>query len=210
MIKTEVDLLHKLDVLSKIIFDPNITSLRLVANADSFSMENAKRTLMSANLYGINVDMIIINKIMPQTRSQDNFLANWADLQKARVMEARSNFYPLPVKEVPLYSEELKGIKMLKQNAESLFMNQDPSEIFYRKRVFEYKSDSSGLAINVKVPFAKNADFLVERISDRITVKVATGIGYVVNVIPLPAVTLGMKLKGARLDDNELVISFEY
>lgn len=210
LMKTERDLLHKLDELSKLIFDPNVTSLRLVANADSFSMENAKRTLMSANLYGINVDMIIINKIMPQTRSEDSFLANWGDLQHARVTEARSNFYPLPVKEVPLYDKELKGIEMLKQNAEILFGDQDPSQIFYRERVFEFKSDSSGLTLKLKVPFTKNADFLVERISDRITIKVATNIGHVVNVIPLPAITLGMKLKAARLSDKELVISFEY
>lgn len=181
-----------------------------MANADSFSMENAKRTLMSANLYGINVDMIIINKIMPQTRSEDSFLANWGDLQHARVTEARSNFYPLPVKEVPLYDKELKGIEMLKQNAEILFGDQDPSQIFYREKVFEFKSDSSGLTLKLKVPFTKNADFLVERISDRITIKVATNIGHVVNVIPLPAITLGMKLKAARLSDKELVISFEY
>ncbi|MFZ0557392.1 MAG: TRC40/GET3/ArsA family transport-energizing ATPase [Nitrososphaeraceae archaeon] len=210
LMKTEADLLHKLEELSKLIFDPNVTSLRLVANADSFSMENAKRTLMSANLYGINVDLIIINKIMPQIRSKDSFLANWVALQHARVTEAKSNFYPLPVKEVPLYNEELRGIEMLKQNAEILFGDQDPSQIFYRERVFEFKSDGSGLTLKLKVPFTRNADFLVERISDRITIKVATKIGYVVNVIPLPAITLGMKLKAAQLSDKELVISFEY
>ncbi|MGB8087374.1 MAG: TRC40/GET3/ArsA family transport-energizing ATPase [Nitrososphaeraceae archaeon] len=209
LMKTEADLLHKLEELSKLIFDPNVTSLRLVANADSFSMENAKRTLMSANLYGINVDLIIINKIMPQIRSKDSFLANWVALQHARVTEAKSNFYPLPVKEVPLYNEELRGIEMLKQNAEILFGDQDPSQVFYRERVFEFKSDGSGLTLKLKVPFTRNADFLVERISDRITIKVATKIGYVVNVIPLPAITLGMKLKAAQLSDKELVISFE-
>jgi arsenite/tail-anchored protein-transporting ATPase len=209
LMKTEADLLLRLEKLSKLIFDPNITSLRLVANADSFSMENAKRTLMSANLYGINVDMIIINKIMPQIRSEDSFLVNWADFQHARVIEAKSNFYPLPVKEVPLYSEELRGIEMLKRNAEILFGDQDPSQIFYREKVFEFKGDGLGLTLKVKVPFANNSDFLVERISDRITIKVNTNIGYVVNVVPLPAITLGMKLKAARLTDKELVVSFE-
>jgi arsenite/tail-anchored protein-transporting ATPase len=210
LMKTEADLLSKLEGLTKIIFDQNVTSLRLLANADSFSMENAKRTLMSANLYGINVDMIIINKIMPQIRSEDGFLANWGNLHQARVTEARSTFYPLPVKEVPLYNEELKGIEMLKQNAEILFGDQNPSQIFYRERVFEFNSNTTGLTLKLKVPFTQNADFLVERISDRITIKVATNIGYVVNVIPLPAITLGMKLKAARLSNKELVISFEY
>jgi arsenite-transporting ATPase len=210
LMKTEAGLLDKLDGLAKIIFDQEITSLRLLANADSFSMENAKRTLMSANLYGINVDMIIINKIMPQTRSEDSFLANWRNLHQAKVTEARSNFYPLLVKEVPLYNEELRGIEMLKQNAEVLFGDQNPSQIFYREKVFEFESNITGLVLKLKVPFTHNADFLVERISDRITIKVATNIGHVVNVIPLPAITLGMKLKAARLNNQELVVSFEY
>ena len=209
LMKTEADLLHKLEKLSELIFNPDVTSLRLVSNADSFSMENAKRTLVSANLYGINVDMIIINKIMPQVRSNDNFFANWADLQRVKVAEAKSNFYPLPVREVPLYNEELKGISMLKQNSEVLFGDHDPSQVFYHEKVFEFKSDRSGLTLKVKVPFTKTEDFLVERISDRITIKVATNIGYIVNVIPLPAITLKMKLKAARLSDNELSISFE-
>jgi arsenite/tail-anchored protein-transporting ATPase len=209
LMKTEADLLHKLEKLSELIFNPDVTSLRLVSNADSFSMENAKRTLVSANLYGINVDMIIINKIMPQVRSNDNFFANWADLQRVKVAEAKSNFYPLPVREVPLYNEELKGIEMLKQNSEVLFGDHDPSQVFYHEKVFEFKSDRSGLTLKVKVPFTKTEDFLVERISDRITIKVATNIGYIVNVIPLPAITLKMKLKAARLSDNELSISFE-
>lgn len=210
LMKIESDLLHKLEELSKLIFDQKVTSLRLVANADSFSMENAKRTLMSANLYGINVDMIIINKIMPVTRSENSFLANWTHLQQTKVIEARSNFYPLPVKEVPLYNEELKGIEMLKQNAEVLFGDEDPGQILHHEKVFEFKSDNSGLTLKLKVPFTKNVDFLVERASDRITIKVATDIGHIVNVIPLPAITLGMKLKAAQLSDKNLVISFEY
>lgn len=209
LMKTEADLLHKLEKLSELIFNPDVTSLRLVSNADSFSMENAKRTLVSANLYGINVDMIIINKIMPQVRNNDNFFANWADLQRAKVAEAKSNFYPLPVREVPLYNEELKGIEMLMQNSEVLFGDHDPSQVFYHEKVFEFKNDRSGITLKVKVPFTKTEDFLVERISDRITIKVATNIGYIVNVIPLPAITLKMKLKAARLSDNELSISFE-
>ena len=63
----ERELFDRLDILSDIIRDNNVTSLRLVANPDSFSIENAKRALMSASLYGINVDLAIVNKIMPTT-----------------------------------------------------------------------------------------------------------------------------------------------
>jgi arsenite/tail-anchored protein-transporting ATPase len=209
LVKIEADLLRRLEELSKLIFNPEITSIRLVANADIFSIENAKRALMSANLYGINVDMVIINKIMPQSHSKDSFFVNWADLQNTRVTEAKSNFYPLPVMEVPLYREELRGIDMLRENAQILFGGQDASQIFYRGRVFDFISDSHSLTLKLKVPFTQNEDILVERISDQVTVKLATDIGHIVNVIPLPAVAMGMKLKRAELIDSELAISFE-
>ncbi len=57
VINDEIRLITKLEDLSKLIIDPTITSLRLIANPDTFSIENAKRSLMSANLYGINVDL---------------------------------------------------------------------------------------------------------------------------------------------------------
>ena len=61
----EQEIIDKLDRLSKIIRNCNMTTMRLVANPDTFSIENAKRALMSASLYGINVDLAIINKILP-------------------------------------------------------------------------------------------------------------------------------------------------
>lgn len=146
---------------------------------------------------------------MPQSQGKDSFFVNWADLQNTRVTEAKSNFYPLPVMEIPLYREELRGIDMLRQNAQVLFGDQDASQIFYSGKVFEFTNDSYGLMLKLKVPFTQNEDILVERVSDQVTVKLATDIGHIVNVIPLPAVTMGMKLKKAELVDSELAISFE-
>ena len=68
----EQELFDRLDILSDIIRDDNVTSLRLVANPDSFSIENAKRALMSASLYGINVDLAIVNKIIPTSTLSKN------------------------------------------------------------------------------------------------------------------------------------------
>src|SRR5437868_7089380 len=67
VIKSEIELLDRLDILSDIIKNNDVTSVRLVTNPDTFSIENAKRALMSASLYGINVDMAIINKVMAQS-----------------------------------------------------------------------------------------------------------------------------------------------
>ena len=210
VLQTEMNLMGRLDSLSKLITDYDITSLRLVANPDTFSIENAKRALMSANLYGINVDLVIINKIMPKG-SSDKYFADWAEFQKIKVEEAKSNFYPLPVREARLYERELRGIDMLGENAKLIFGKDDPLGIFYSGKVFEFLKDEgdSSLRIKMKVPFTEKDDFDITRYGEQLAIKVKGQTGYITNVVPLPVATIGMKLSRAKLDNDELSLFFE-
>lgn len=208
VLENELELLAKLDNLNMIMMNQDITSIRLVTNPDTFSIENAKRAFMSASLYGINVDLAIINKIMP-TGSSDLYYAEWADFQRVKIEEAKANFYPLPVKEVKLYGTELRGIEMLRENGQLIFENQDPADVLFRGNVFHFAKENSLFRMTVKVPFTEKDDFDVERYSDKLTIKVKTRIGYMVNTVPLPAATTGMKLAKAKLQGDELTVLFE-
>lgn len=208
VLQSEVELLDRLEVLSEIIRNHDITSIRLVANPDTFSIENAKRAFISASLYGINVDLAVINKIMP-LGSSDQYYANWADFQRTKIEEAKANFYPLPIKEVKLHNSELCGIEMLQLNGELMFGNEDPAKIFYSGKAFTFTTEDSTLRMTVKVPFTRKDDFDIERYGDQITIKVKNPVGYLVNTIPLPTATIGMKLVKAKLLGDELNILFE-
>jgi arsenite-transporting ATPase len=208
VLQSEIDLLDRLEMLSDIIRNQNITSIRLVANPDTFSIENAKRAFMSASLYGINVDLAIINKIIP-SGSPDEYYANWAAVQRTKVEEAKANFYPLPIKEIKLHANELRGAEMLRKNGELIFENEDPAMIFYRGKAFAFITEDSKLRMIVKVPFTEKDDFDVERHGDQLTIKVRNPVGYLVNIIPLPTATIGMKLAKARLQGDELNVLFE-
>jgi arsenite-transporting ATPase len=207
VIHSEMELLDRLDVLSEIIRNNEVTSVRLVANPDTFSIENAKRALMSASLYGINVDMAVINKIMAQ--STDEYYAKWATFQRAKVEEAKANFYPLPVKEVQLYGSELRGVDMLKKHGEVLFGRDDPAKIFYRGKPFSFTTENNSLHMTVQVPFTEKDDFDIERYGDSLTISVKTQVGKIVNIVPLPIATAGMKLARAKLQDHQLNVLFE-
>ena len=207
VIKSEMDFLDRLDALSAIIKNNDITSIRLVANPDTFSIENAKRALMSASLYGINVDMAAINKIM--AGSSDEYYAKWASYQKAKVEEAKANFYPLPVKEVQLYNTELRGIEMLCSHGQVLFGSGDPSKIFYRGKPYRFASVGNAINMTVDVPFTEKDDFTIERYGDQLTLSVKTPAGQIVNIVPLPVATAGMKLAKAKLMNHELHVLFE-
>jgi arsenite-transporting ATPase len=208
VLQSEVALIDRLQYLSEIIRNSNITSLRLVANPDTFSIENAKRALMSASVFGINVDLAVINKIMPH-QSSDQYYANWAEFQQGKVEEAKANFYPLPLREVFLHDTELRGMEMLTKNGELLFGNEDPGKIYYQGKAFEFLTEGNSLQMKVKVPFTERDDFDLERYGDQLTIKVRSSVGYIVNIIPLPSATLGMKLVKAKLHGDELNVMFE-
>jgi arsenite-transporting ATPase len=204
----ESDFLARLEALSIIMRNQQTTSVRLVANPDNFSIENAKRAFMSANLFGINVDLAIINKIMP-AGSSDQYYGKWANVQRAIVEEAKANFYPLPVKEVKLHGTELRGIEMLRANGQLIFQDEDPAKVFYGGEAFRFAIEDSLLRITIKVPFTEKDDLDVERHGDQLAIKVKNRAGYVVNTVPLPAATVVMKLSQAKLQGNELTVLFE-
>ncbi len=207
VITSEVELLDRLDNLADIIKNGDVTSIRLVANPDTFSIENAKRALMSASLYGINVDMAVINKIM--IPSSDEYYARWANFQQSKVEEARANFYPLPIREVQLFPTELRGIDMLSRHGDKLFGDDDPAQVFYRGQPYKFESEGTSIHMTVQVPFSEKDDFDIERIGDQLSVGVKTAAGRIVNIVPLPIATAGMRLARAKLEDRKLKVLFE-
>jgi arsenite/tail-anchored protein-transporting ATPase len=207
VIQSEMELLDRLNALADIINNNNRTSVRLVANPDTFSIENAKRVLMSTSLYGINVDMAIINKIM--AGSSDEYYARWASFQRSKVEEAKANFYPLPVREVQLYSTELRGINMLRRHGEVLFGSDDPAKIFYHGEPYIFVNEGTAINMTVQVPFTEKDDFSIERYGDQLTIMVSTVTGRIANVVPLPVATAGMKLVKAKLLNHKLNVQFE-
>ncbi len=207
VITSEVELLDRLDNLADIIKDSDVTSIRLVANPDTFSIENAKRALMSASLYGINVDMAVINKIM--ISSSDEYYARWASFQQSKVEEARANFYPLPIREVQLFPTELRGIDMLSRHGDKLFGEDDPGQVFYRGQPYKFEYEGTSIHMTVQVPFSGKDDFDIERIGDQLSVGVKTAAGRIVNIVPLPIATASMKLARAKLEDRRLKVLFE-
>jgi arsenite-transporting ATPase len=208
VIQIEMNLLKRLELLSKILIDPKITSLRLIVNPDTFSIENAKRALMSANLYGINVDVVIINKIFPR-EVPDSYFTKWVEYQSTKIQEAKTSFYPLHIIEERFYEKELKGIEMLRANAEAIFDNKDPSRVFYSDKVFEFVKDGSTLTLRIKAPFTNKDNFDVNRYGDYLAIKLLGATGNIVNVIPLPVATITMKLFEVKLYDGIIQVTFK-
>jgi len=212
----EQDFFDRLKSLADIITDNKTTSIRLVVNPDSFSIENAKRALMLASLYGINTDLVIINKIWHATPDNestpvDNYYTKWSNFQRIKVEEAQINFYPIPVREVPLHQAELAGLELLRFNASLIFGEENPALIFHQGSPISIVQDAKNkLTMVVKVPFTEQNDFDIKRVSGgEVIIKVKSPTGDIANVLPLPTIAYNMKIIKVVLDSNNLRISFE-
>ena len=209
VINQDIKLLELFRKLKNIIVDRNVTSLRLVANPEAFSIQNLKRTYLLANLYDINVDLAIINKVIPEGVS-DAYFKEWKNAQEKYMAEAESAFHPLPIKKLRLFQSEVKGLKLLSEVSEELFNDEDPSRVYFEGKAIKVRETEQGLEVVVPLPSAgKHKDVCeVERMGEDLSVVISTDIGEVRNFIPLPAIAHLMKLDKAKLLNSELHIYF--
>src|SRR5215203_6437100 len=192
---TQTDILKRLDNLFNILSNPTITSLRLVTNLNNFSVKNAKRALMSANLFGINVDLVIINKV--DFTNKENILF----LEKIKL-----NFFPLPCREAKQLKEELEGIEMLKEHSFNIFGHDDPSNIFFQEKVYSIEEDNNSIILRFKIPFANTARLDVKKTYDELMITLEHERGILAKTVTLPFAATTMRIVSSRIDNDQLEI----
>jgi arsenite-transporting ATPase len=209
VINQDIKLLEILRKLKEIIVDRKVTSLRLIANPEAFSIQNLKRTYLLANLYDINVDLAIVNKVIPE-RVSDAYFTEWKHAQGRYLADAEAAFHPLPIKKLKLFQSEVKGLKLLSAVGDELFGDEDPAQVYFEGRAIKVQEVEHGLEVVVPLPSTDRYKEVceVERVGEDLSVVIATDIGEVRNFIPLPAIAHLMKLDKAKLFNGELCIYF--
>jgi arsenite/tail-anchored protein-transporting ATPase len=193
---TQTDILKRLDNLFSIISNQTITSLRLVTNLNNFSVKNAKRALMSANLFGINVDLVIINKVEVIDDEEKRIL-----LEKIKL-----NFFPLPCREAIRMKDELQGSEMLKQHNYHIFGIDDPSNIFFNEKVYSIEENNEYITMRFKIPFANNASLDIQKRSDELMITLEHDRGILTNTVTLPLAAVTMKIVSSQVVNDNLVV----
>ena len=209
VISEDIELMEILGKLKNIIVDRKVTSLRLVANPDAFSIQNLRRTHLLANLYDINVDLAIMNKVIPEKVS-DSYFKGWKNAQEKYLAEVEAAFHPLPIKKLRLFQTEVKGLRLLSELGDELFGNEDPAEVYFEGKAIKVMGSNHGLEVVVPLPLASKYKEVceVERAGEDLSVVISTEIGEVRNFIPLPTIAHIMKLDIAKLLNGELHIYF--
>jgi arsenite-transporting ATPase len=197
------ELFDQLDKLHAMLVSPELTSVRLVMNPEKMVIKEAQRTYTYFNLFGYPCDLVICNRVIPNSVSDEHFLA-WKQSQARHLDEIEQRFSPMPILEVPLFKDEVVGLDQLREFAGALYGEDDPSRVHWRGRTQHVEKRDGGYVLRLPLPFTEKPDVTLTKVGDELVVQVGQ---HKRNLI-LPRILVGLETAGARFEGDELEVKF--
>jgi len=197
---------EKLETIRDILAHRPTTSIRLVMNPEKMVIQEARRAYTYLQLYGYGVDSVVVNRVLPEEEIPEGSLfSNYLTSQRDYLEQIQQSFHPLPILQVPHLGEEVFGTERLARIAESMYEDRDPTDVLYDEPTFEVREEDDAYLIDVRLPFADEADVDVRHFGDQLVVQVANQRR---NYI-LPNFLSYYALQGSSLRDGWLHVRFE-
>jgi arsenite-transporting ATPase len=199
------ELFHKVEGIDTVMEDPQLTSVRLVTNAEKMVLRETQRAFVYFTLHGLTVDHIIVNRLLPES-VQDSFFNAWHASQRATLAEIIRYFDPVPTKQVPLFSQEVLGYGRLKGMAQQLYAaTEDPSAVTRDTPPFAFVREADHYEVRIHMPFAVKGEVGLFKKNDELVVEVGT----IRRHIGLPTTMTSLVPVKARLNERMLVVEMK-
>lgn len=197
------DLFGQLDKLHGMLVDPAMTTARLVTNPEKMVIKEAQRTWTYFNLFGYPSDLVILNRVLPDS-VHDAYFASWKQSQARYRAMVEERFSPVPIRELPLFRDEVVGLERLGEMGRALFGEDDPTRIFFHGRAQSVEKANGGFVLSLPLPFAEKGDVNLLQLGDELVVQVGS---HKRNVI-LPRALVGLTAGRAKFEGDTLKIPF--
>ena len=160
----------KLETIQQLFLDRSITSMRVVCNPEKMVIQEAKRAISYLQLYGYNVDALIVNRIIPSDTK--GFLSKYEEQQKVYLKQIFEEFKPLPIFKSNHFGEEVFGMKKLEKLATSLYGEFNPEEVLLKEDLLEVESIDKGYQIKMKIPHLDASAISLEKFGDELVINI--------------------------------------
>jgi len=197
-------LFDKLEGIQKVMQDPDISSIRVVLNPERMVIKEGKRAMTYLQLYGYNVDAVLVNRIFPESAGQGGF-EQYLERQSAYLEEIEETFAPLPLFRLHHQGQEVFGTQLLEQIGTNLYGDADFTSVLYHDKPFELKEQRNGYLARLKLPFVKDQDFSIDKYGDEIVIS----LGNQRRSILLPRFAHYLQLKGHRYEAPWLEVELQ-
>jgi arsenite-transporting ATPase len=200
---TPYEFYEQIEALEKVLTDPTQTSVRLVMNPEKMVIKESLRAHAYLSLYNVGTDLVVANRIIPDAVS-DPFFQRWKQQQQQYRQEIHENFSPLPVKEVPLYSEEMCGLAALDRLKETLYGDEDPTQVYYKETTLRVVQEQQQYSLEVYLPGIAKNQIELSKTGDELNIR----IGNHRRNLVLPQALAALQPTGAKMEEDYLKIRF--
>ncbi len=194
---------EQIEALEKILTDNTVTSVRLVTNPEKMVIKESLRAHAYLSLYNVATDLVVANRIIPEEVT-DPFFKRWKESQEQYRQEIHADFMPLPVKEVPLYSEEMCGLPALERLKETLYKDEDPSQIYHKENTIKIVQENNQYSLELFLPGIAKDQIQLTKTGDELNVRIGN---HRRNMV-LPQALAALQPSGAKMEDDYLKIKF--
>ena len=194
---------EQIEALEKVLTDNTVTSVRLVTNPEKMVIKESLRAHAYLSLYNVATDLVVANRIIP-AEVTDPFFKRWKESQEQYRQEIHSDFMPLPVKEVPLYSEEMCGLAALERLKETLYTDEDPSQVYYKENTIKIVQENNQYSLELYLPGIAKDQIQLSKTGDELNVR----IGNHRRNLVLPQALAALQPSGAKMEEDYLKIKF--
>ncbi|MCU0546079.1 MAG: TRC40/GET3/ArsA family transport-energizing ATPase [Oscillatoriaceae cyanobacterium Prado104] len=194
---------EQIEALEKILTDNTVTSVRLVTNPEKMVIKESLRAHAYLSLYNVATDLVVANRIIPEEVT-DPFFKRWKENQQQYKQEIHENFRPLPVKEIPLYSEEMCGLPALERLKETLYAGEDPSQVYHKETTVKIVQNNNLYTLELYLPGIAKDQIQLSKTGDELNVRIGN---HRRNMV-LPQALAALQPSGAKMEDDYLKIKF--
>jgi arsenite-transporting ATPase len=197
-------LFQRLRGVDQILVDHEITSVRLVTNPEKIVLKETQRAFMYFGLYRMNIDGIIMNRVLPDD-VKDDYFRSWRISQRRHLDRAEDYFSPVPIFPVHLFEDEVLGYDRLRGLADRIYGARDPADRFYQGEPYHLVKEDGGYKLTVQLPFAAREAVELHRASEELIVRLG---GFKRRVLLPRQVALSRSVK-AKLEGRDLCVYFK-
>ena len=196
------DLFTKLDGIDGILQDTRVTSVRLVSNAERMVLRETQRAFVYFLLHGLSVDRIIVNRVLPD-EAAGSFLGGLRETQQQILQEMHAYFDPVPVRQVPMFQEEVIGMERLERLADVLqAIDPDPCAVTREERPYAFERRDGVHQVRVAMPFAAKGEVGLFKKGDELVIE----IGVLRRHVGLPRSIAALQPRRATFEGTTLVV----
>jgi len=198
------EMFRQMEGVTATLANPRETSIRLVMNPEKMVIKESQRALTYLSMYGMTVDMVVVNKILPLDQDS-GYLNHWRDIQQRYLQDVEHSFVPLPIRRVPYYPEEVVGLEKLRQMGDDIYGDMDPTAVLYDRAPLEIsKVGDKYYRVKIRLPFADVSQLDLYQNGDELVVQ----IGDFRRVITLPTSLAGLEAGQAEMEGEWLSVPF--